>query len=241
MTEIEEAPPFAQRVERLLHVRYSEAEPSEMVDYILDPARVEEARRVEQYVWAFRVSETLKEQGPDFGIGRMGDAYPPRLAQCLKPPRFSKWGLPEMLVSAELNDLLIAYGYDLGIGAEAEGAAELRIGEMNDAAAWETIVALCNADTETLTDWFDMSEDLLPFVYGMATKNIQAAAEHQKLRVSREFSETARLLVNAGLLMRAVQQNVAPQLHAAIPEDRMAYVRANWATPMHWNTSAGTG
>ena len=56
-----------------------------------------------------------------------------------------------MLAAAELNDLLIAYGYDLGIGAEAEHAAELWLGEMEDTAAWETIVGLCNATTATLT------------------------------------------------------------------------------------------
>jgi hypothetical protein len=99
-----------------------------MVDYILDPTRLEEARNLEQYVWAFRVSETLKDEGPDVGIGRIDGPQPPRLAETLKPPRFSKWGLAEMLVSTDLNDLLIAYGYDLGIGAEAEEAAELRLG-----------------------------------------------------------------------------------------------------------------
>jgi hypothetical protein len=238
MSELEETPPFAQRVERLLNIRYSEAEPSEMVDYILDPARVGEARRVEQYVWAFRVSETLREEGPAIGIGRVDAARPLRLAECLKPPRFSKWGLPEMLVSAELNDLLIAYGYDLGIGAEAEGATQLRLGEMDETEAWEMIVALCQASTETLTGLFDMGEDLLPYVYGMATSNIRKAAERQKMRVTRNFPETAQLLVNAGLLMRAVQQDIGPRLHAAVPEGRLAFVRNNWATPVHWTTSS---
>ena len=183
MNEREETPPFAQRLERLLNARYANAERSEMRDYILDPTRLEEARGMEQYVWAFRVSETLKQEGPDVGIGRIDGAQPARLAECLNPPRFSKWGMAEMLVAAELNDLLIAYGYDLGIGAEAEVAAELRLGEMDDAAAWETIVALCHASIPTLTSWFDMAPDLLPFVHDMAARNVKNVAAHQGLRV----------------------------------------------------------
>ena len=237
MNEPEETPPFAQRLERLLNARYADAERSEMRDYILDPTRLDEARGVEQYVWAFRVSETLKQEGPDVGIGRIDGAQPARLAECLKPPRFSKWGMAEMLVAAELSDLLIAHGYDLGIGAEAEVAAELRLGEMDDAAAWETIVALCHAGIATLTSWFDMAPDLLPFVHDMATRNVENVAAHQGLRVSRDFPGTAQLLVNAGLLMRAVQQDTGPRLWAAIPEDRLAVVRSRWPSPLHW---AGT-
>ena len=238
MSELEETPPFAERLSRLLHARYDDAAASPMVDYILDPARLNEARRIEQFVWAFRVSETLKDEGPDVGIGRIESGQPPRLAETLKPPRFSKWGLTEMLVATNVNDLLIAYGYDLGIGAEAEEAAELRLGEMDDTAAWETVVALCHAGTPALTSWLDMAEDLLPWVHDMATRNVQQVAEHEGLRVTRDFPYTAELLVNVGLLLRAVQQDTGPQLWAAIPDDRLAVVRARWPSPMHWSSSA---
>jgi len=234
VSEIEETPPFTDRVERLLNERYGQVETSEMTDYILDSARLDEARRLEHFVWAFRVSETLKDQGPDVGIGRVDGPDPPRLAECLKPSRFSKWGLPEMLAAAEMNDLLIAYGYDLGIGAEAEGAAALRVDEMDETAAWETVAGLCGANTVTLTSWFDMASELLPFVHDMATRNIERVARHLGLRVTRRFPDTAALLVNVGLLLRATQQDTGPQLRDRIPRERLDVVRGCWPSHMAW-------
>lgn len=75
----------------------------------------------------------------------------------------------------------------------------------------------------------------LPYVYDMATRNVENVAKHQQLRVSRDFPETAQLLVNVGLLMRAVQQDTGPRLWAAIPDDRLEIVRARWRSPMHWS------
>ncbi len=146
--EESDRPPFATRLERLLAARYGDVS-GPVGDYMLAPDRLEEAQAVEEYARAFRLAETL-DNGPTVGIGRINPAGPPRLRECLKAGRRHNWGLEHMLIAAELNDLLLAHGYDLGISAEAEGAAALLAGEFERVMAWETIVALCQAPTDEL-------------------------------------------------------------------------------------------
>ena len=207
MDEHEELSPFAERVGRVLRARYSDADG---LDYLLDPQRLAEAQLVEQFVWAFRVTEVFPSGAP--GIGRIDPGGPPRLAGTLKPKRFSKWGIGEDLAAAEMNDLLIAYGYDLGMSAEADGEGEL-LDEFDRDRGWETVVALCQAPDDVLTDYFNMSNDLLPFVHDMAVRNIARVAQQGSgFRLSKDFQRTGRLLVNVGLLLRAVQQDIGPRL-----------------------------
>jgi hypothetical protein len=61
-----------------------------------------------------------------------GDGTTLRLVLAMPMRRVVK--APEMLVAAELKPLLIAYGSDLGIGAEREDPAKLRLGEIPPAA-----------------------------------------------------------------------------------------------------------
>jgi hypothetical protein len=232
MDEHEELTPFAQRLERVLRARYRD---TEGLDYLLDPQRLAEAQVVEQFVWAFRVTEVFPSGTP--GIGRIDPGGPPRLAETLKPRRFAKWGIEHDLAAAEINDLLIAYGYDLGMSAEADGEAEL-LAEVDRERGWETVVALCQAPNQVLTDYFDMSDDLLAFGQDMAVRNIdRVAKEGSGFRLSNDFPRTGRLLVNVGLLLRAVQQDIGPKLWELLTEGRLEAVRARWPTPLH----AGAG
>jgi hypothetical protein len=187
MDEQEELSPFAERVGRVLRVRYSEAEG---LDYLLDGERLLEAQAVEEFVWAFRVTESLPGTG-GAGIGRIDPGGPPRLVDTLKAKRFTKWGLAHDLATAEIHDLLIAYGYDLGMSAEADGEAELSAHMMDRSRAWETVVALCQAPDDVLAESFNMADDLLPYVHDMAVRNIErVAAQGSEFRVSKDFRRT---------------------------------------------------
>jgi hypothetical protein len=87
MDEHEQLAPFAQRLVRVLRARYRDADG---LDYLLDPKRLAEAQLVEQFVWAFRVSEVFLSGTS--GIGRIDPGGPPRLAETLGLRRFAKWG-----------------------------------------------------------------------------------------------------------------------------------------------------
>ena len=123
------------------------------------------------------------------------------------------------------------------MSAEADGEAEL-LAEVDLERGWETVVALCQAPNEVLTDYFDMSDDLLAFGQDMAVRNIdRVAKEGSGFRLSKDFPQTGRLLVNVGLLLRAVQQDTGPKLWELLTEGRLEVVRARWPTPLQ----AGAG
>jgi hypothetical protein len=56
-------------------------------------------------------------------------------------------------------------------------------------------------------------------------------------RPYKDFARTGRLLVNVGLLLRAVQQDIGPKLWELLTEGRLEAVRARWQDPLH----AGAG
>lgn len=228
----EQLPTFAAQLKRHLEDRFGGLrDPQPEVRYALDPRRLAETDPVEEIAWAFRCSEILASQSGE-GLGRARHGHAPRLTLCVDPPRFRKRGMEHIAVVSRLCDELLAWGYEVGIGREAEGLAELRVNDAVDpTVAWETVVALCGCPNDRLGDLLCLEHESLKDVQALAHSNVASAARHFGLRPRRELNATATLLVNAGLLMRRAQHDDGPELHAAIAPEVLTFVRGRWPSP----------
>lgn len=227
--------PFQEQLKRHMQARFGGvSEPG--VGYFLDHRRVREAEPVEQIAWAFRASETVsRDHDPSEGLGRAEPGRAPRLTHCITPRRFRQRDLQSLDVVMTMTDELLAWGYETGIGREAEGLAEAPSFPFDDdfdlQLAWETVVGFCQQPNPWLEDVLDAESGLLDHFQTLAIDNVREHAKYFGLRPRGELNETGVLLFNAGLLMRLAQHHDGPDLHAAIPADRMRLVRERWARP----------
>lgn len=229
----EEMPPFAAQLALHMEARFAGLNDSPPeVRYALDPLRLAETAPVEEIAWAFRSSEILASK-PGEGPGRTLPGRAPRLANCLAPPRFRSRRIEHLAVVSRLCDVLLAWGYELGIGREAEGLARVRPpDQVDDTLAWETVAALCQCPDDQLADQLDMSPELLADAHALAATNVRTGARHFGLGVRSGLPATSALLVNAGLLMRWAQQDDGPELHARIAPELLEVVRNRWPSAL---------